>query len=378
MPDAGGRHKRLKDVAGDPRAMVHEFDGLTGLDEVVLSQITDPRRSEMVTRWDMIATPPDILVTNYSMLNVMLMREFEEPVFEQTPGLAEAGRQHTCSPWSSTSFTSTAARKGAEVALIVRSLLRPTRPGARLAAAALHRHQRLARRLGLRVPRAVLRSSGRVLRPDPGAAADSERHHCPSTQSAVRRELRERGFVEGIDRALVAACRDEATGAVRAFPLSTIGERLFGEGNHADCWPKFLGAMSALPQESQIPFRAHLFLRTMRGLWACSDPDCNEVERAAPQRTSSGGSTRSRCSSARVGEGFLRRSTATSAATSASAVLSWGRWRDSPSWRRALQRERGSIFRSSSGDQQPSTAGTGLVYLSHANDGSMPVRTTQS
>ena len=28
--------------------------------------------------------PPDILVTNYSMLNIMLMRSLEDPMFEQT------------------------------------------------------------------------------------------------------------------------------------------------------------------------------------------------------------------------------------------------------------------------------------------------------
>src|SRR5699024_8938465 len=37
-----------------------------------------------ITRWDMITTPPDVLVTNYSMLNVMLMRSLEQPIFEQT------------------------------------------------------------------------------------------------------------------------------------------------------------------------------------------------------------------------------------------------------------------------------------------------------
>lgn len=40
--------------------------------------------SEMLTRWDMQEFPPDILITNYSMLNVMLMRRAEEAMFEQT------------------------------------------------------------------------------------------------------------------------------------------------------------------------------------------------------------------------------------------------------------------------------------------------------
>jgi Lhr-like helicase len=39
---------------------------------------------EMTSRWDMQATPPDVLVTNASMLGAMLSREVEEPIFEIT------------------------------------------------------------------------------------------------------------------------------------------------------------------------------------------------------------------------------------------------------------------------------------------------------
>ena len=41
--------------------------------------------AEMRSRWDMQAHPPDILITNYSMLNVMLLRERDEPFFDETP-----------------------------------------------------------------------------------------------------------------------------------------------------------------------------------------------------------------------------------------------------------------------------------------------------
>ncbi len=39
---------------------------------------------EMLSRWDMQVTPPDLLVTNASMLGAMLSREVEEPIFEVT------------------------------------------------------------------------------------------------------------------------------------------------------------------------------------------------------------------------------------------------------------------------------------------------------
>ena len=38
----------------------------------------------MRSRMDMQVTPPDILITNYSMLAVMMMREVEEPMLEKT------------------------------------------------------------------------------------------------------------------------------------------------------------------------------------------------------------------------------------------------------------------------------------------------------
>jgi hypothetical protein len=40
--------------------------------------------SELLTRFDMQKTPPDIFITNYSMLNIMLMRNIEDNVFTKT------------------------------------------------------------------------------------------------------------------------------------------------------------------------------------------------------------------------------------------------------------------------------------------------------
>ena len=40
--------------------------------------------AEMWSRWDMQDQPPDILITNYSMLNIMLMRAIETNIFDRT------------------------------------------------------------------------------------------------------------------------------------------------------------------------------------------------------------------------------------------------------------------------------------------------------
>ena len=44
----------------------------------------DEDSAEMWDRWSMQENPPDILITNYSMLNIMLMRGHELPIFEKT------------------------------------------------------------------------------------------------------------------------------------------------------------------------------------------------------------------------------------------------------------------------------------------------------
>ena len=40
--------------------------------------------SEMRSRWDMQHSPPDIFITNFSMLSIMMMRAYDEPIFEKT------------------------------------------------------------------------------------------------------------------------------------------------------------------------------------------------------------------------------------------------------------------------------------------------------
>lgn len=50
--------------------------------------------AEMRTRFDMQQTPPDILITNYSMLAMMLMREVDNPILEKTREWLEKDQSH--------------------------------------------------------------------------------------------------------------------------------------------------------------------------------------------------------------------------------------------------------------------------------------------
>jgi DEAD/DEAH box helicase domain-containing protein len=53
----------------------------------------NPDGGEMWSRWDMQETPPDILITNYSMLNIMLMRAVEEKIFQKTKDWLASNRE---------------------------------------------------------------------------------------------------------------------------------------------------------------------------------------------------------------------------------------------------------------------------------------------
>ncbi|MCY7351538.1 MAG: DEAD/DEAH box helicase [Cytophagaceae bacterium] len=59
--------------------------GLTPPDPVeIRSFFPRPDGAELRSRFDMQVTPPDLLITNFSMLGIMLMREVDAPVFEET------------------------------------------------------------------------------------------------------------------------------------------------------------------------------------------------------------------------------------------------------------------------------------------------------
>ena len=96
------RHPRLHDAKTRKREneRIEEMRGmmraseLTHAESVIAGEAANddslpfnfPRASgaEMVSRWDMQRHPPDILITNTSMLSVMLVREIDEEIFEQT------------------------------------------------------------------------------------------------------------------------------------------------------------------------------------------------------------------------------------------------------------------------------------------------------
>ncbi|MEU2701167.1 DEAD/DEAH box helicase [Micromonospora aurantiaca (nom. illeg.)] len=247
--------------------------------ELDLDQFQDPRSGEMLTRWDMIADPPDIMVTNYSMLNSIMMRQFEVPMFEKTAAwLAKPGNVFTLVVDELHLYRGT---QGSEVAMIIRSLLRrlgiaPDSPKLRIigTSASLNESSRgmdyLEQFFG------VDRSSFTIC---PGRPLEL---HAPArvTRDEVQAACRS---AADLSRAVALACHDPEEERLRATSVTNLADRLFpGETDRLDLlhdvFDQLAGAASEPEEEPLIPLRSHAFVRMPRGVWACSNPRCHPGE----------------------------------------------------------------------------------------------------
>lgn len=253
----------VSEAAADLRRQAADYQLFRGNgDAAFLAQFADPGRVEMSTRWDMIKAPPDILVTNYSMLHVMLMRRREDELFDRTRAWLEADPRHvfTLVVDELHLYRGTA---GAEVAMIIRAL---------------------ADRLGLSAdsPQYRVIGTSASLEADddrPGSGTDHltylERFFgmtrdsfaivpglparvaadLPLDPATVRAEL-DAGRAAGIDCAVAAACMN--SGQARATRVGELESRLFG-APEPQLMQAVLERLATDPGDDQIPFRAHLF-----------------------------------------------------------------------------------------------------------------------
>lgn len=272
--------KRVVDVAHQLRLMERERDGLRSDDPEIAGQFAEPRDGELLARWDMIVTPPDVLVTNTSMLNVMLMRQRETQLFGATSAWLEAdeSRVFTLVVDELHGYRGT---QGSEVALVVRNLLR---------------------RLGLTGDSRQLRCIGTSasLDGDQGreyleqffGASRNAFHVTAGTPEPIPEidlETVDIDRAPRIDQVLAAACRDG--NGMRATPISVVRRRLL-LGDGADAEDSMRSVLRRVAEQGDKPglisFRSHHFVRMIRGMWACSDPACRAADRTGDERRTVG------------------------------------------------------------------------------------------
>lgn len=278
-PAAGGF--AFDDVRSQLRDQTAEFSRLRdegSISEEDLSQFPDPTAHELLVRWEMVEDPPDILVTNYSMLNAMLMRHHEEALFEKTRTWLASSTANV--------FTLVVdelhlyrGTQGSEVAMVVRNLLgrmglEPDSPQLRIIATSASLSENSAGLSYLEQFFGCDRSSFFVTAGTPLMLPPLRR--LDRQNSLLRSGL---PAAAPLSQALAAACVDPDTGRARATEASVVAERLFGSVD--DSLDGLAGVLAELAEsetaQGGVPIRAHQFVRTMRGIWACCNRECSGV-----------------------------------------------------------------------------------------------------
>ncbi|NMM24053.1 MAG: DUF1998 domain-containing protein [Phycicoccus sp.] len=279
--------------------------------------VMQPEDPELLTRHEVLASPPDVLITNYSMLEYMLMRPLERPVFDATrQWLADNPDERFLLIVDEAHMYRGAA--GAEVALLLRRLrsrlgidasrLQVITTSASFASADYAR-KFAAQLSGKDVAdfRSVegelkLRESAAT-----GTAADAaalaavpirdfyDAEGDEGRTAAVSDVLTYRG-VDGraapTSELLYKALLDFPPMSLlvnetmqKAQPVAELGEAIFPGidellASQAVTTLVALGSVARpKPDEAGLlPCRVHCFFRGLPGLWACLDPECSEVD----------------------------------------------------------------------------------------------------
>jgi DEAD/DEAH box helicase domain-containing protein len=284
----------IGDVAAEVRAMAAEFHKLAtaGASLSDLAEFPDPSAHELLVKWDMVDAPPDILVTNYSMLNAMLMREHEEAIFDETRSwLKDPGNVFTLVVDELHLYRGT---QGSEVAMVVRNLL--SRLGLEPDSSQLRCIATSASLSGDQNGLAYLEEFFGVPQSSFFITAGSPRTLPARTPLDLDTVLSgQTPDVADLSVAVAQACfyPDQDPERLRATEMSQIATNLFGAPD-----PDLKGMRVILARLADaekvgdgISLRAHQFVRTVRGMWACSNPACtgiaNEAEPAGADATSS-------------------------------------------------------------------------------------------
>lgn len=285
--------------------------------------------SEMWSRWDMQDQSPDILITNYSMLNIMLMRSVESTIFDQTRAWIEASDENVFYLVVDELHTYRGT-PGTEVAYLLRVLLdrlglrqRPDQLKIIASSASLEASgeavdylQGFFGRDGGRFaivagsPKPLQATAFDGVRTSVAALADLGRE---LTGDALRRQAAARRFLGRVapgepavaetpllletalgriqaGEALRSACAVGDPQAPKLRPLSpqALASAIFPQLPPLPASEALSGLLSGLAAargpggDAPLPVRAHLFFRNLQGLWACANPQCSEAAPRAP------------------------------------------------------------------------------------------------
>ncbi|RSK27609.1 DEAD/DEAH box helicase [Bacillus sp. HMF5848] len=272
-----------------------------------LTYINQINGAELFSRWDMQEYPPDILITNFSMLNIILTRTIEQKMFEKTKKwLKEDSNNifylildelHT--------YRGTA---GTEVSYVIRALLNrigltPDSPQLRVLATSASLDETgkefLEDFFGIPIEKFEIISGDReesnIFQKSESykSSLDSFSKYYDISNleysHAVKYLCNEFGVSfdsENVDESLFQAL--DNSGILHEFlnvctkptSIKVLEKRIFGLNPSMKHIGGLLQAIikSRKNGEVVIPLRTHLFFRNFQGLWACSNPNCSAVD----------------------------------------------------------------------------------------------------
>jgi len=285
VPAGKASERRVSLVAQEIREIERDFVFIReNADPELQNQFASFSGGELIDRWDMIRTPPDILVTNYSMLNAMLMREREHAIFAKTADWLKSEPANV--------FTLVVdelhlyrGSSGAEVAMVVRNLaarigLEPNSDQFRIIGTSASLSEDSS---GDAFVESFFGIDPNTIHVEAGKRRDLSANSGMTADDLLRR-LDEKGesgreaLLNECSSALAIACRDEL-GEYRSASVEELASKLFGQApNGILAVQATIAALAQQSLEGAIPFRAHLMIRGMRGMWACSDRNCSAVD----------------------------------------------------------------------------------------------------
>ncbi|WP_029041103.1 DEAD/DEAH box helicase [Cucumibacter marinus] len=278
--------------------------------------VTLPDDSELLTRHEVHAAPPDLLVTNYSMLEYMLMRPIERPIFDRTrEWLADNPDETFLVVLDEAHLYRGAA--GAEVGLLLRRLRdRIGVPEDRfriICATASFKDADYAPAFGSQlsgIPADTFvpiegtldlkEGAGKGTLEDAEALSgiDLNAFYEADTDDAklalitplldyrgvTGAESTERGLFDAL-KSLPAMCALINATMKEARPIAELGTFLFAGDVPAKTADEAVTVLMALGSVARpepnlpglLPCRIHNFFRGLPGLWVCMDPGCSEL-----------------------------------------------------------------------------------------------------
>jgi DEAD/DEAH box helicase domain-containing protein len=271
----------------------------------------DSNSAEMWNRWAMQEAPPDILITNYSMLNIMLRRSIEGPIFEATRQWLKndsAAVFHLVVDELHT-YRGT---PGTEIAYLLRLLLdrigiSPDSPQLRILSSSASINGEEGRSF-LQEFFGCSGNSFSIVSGNPVTARSSKHPDLKRFSAGFQQFASD--FEKPGNQTKAASCLVEAlTGkkgtdsspsdlcramesadifhVVLAKKIPETAEELTSRLFQTEKSDGLRGLLKALAwsrvdenptASAPLPFRVHQFFRNVTGLWACSDPDCSCVE----------------------------------------------------------------------------------------------------